>query len=131
MPLSARDQFKTAYISRCIEDGLTADQMLTRVKEAREKLAIVSELLGKAMDVGHGVAGAVASYGIPLALAAPPILGGMAGYGLARATDINDTDIAEIKNREIIDELNRQSERLKREKAMRDSMRAVPAGGRY
>jgi hypothetical protein len=47
------------------------------------------------------------------ALAGPAVLGGAAGYGMSRLTDIDDTDVDEIKKREIIDEYYRQIELLK------------------
>lgn len=131
MPLSAQDAFKVGFLARCVEAGLDADQTLAAVKRAGdlfEKQAFLGNLIsttaGKVMDVGKGALGATAAYGLPLAVAAPPILGGLTGYGLARATDVDDTDVAAIKDQEVVDELRRQAARLRRERAVRDFRQA-------
>lgn len=136
MPLTAQEAFKVGFLSRCVEAQLSPEQTYQAVKTATDlfiKGASITGLLGtaldKTLDVGKGVAGHALSYGIPAALAAPPILGGVAGYGLARATDVDDTDVAEIKNRELIQELRRQADKLRRQKTTRDfSARNQPHG---
>jgi outer membrane lipoprotein SlyB len=101
MPLTAQEAFKVGFLARCVEDGL-----------------------GRwATDVGIG-------YGVPLAAAAPWVAGGAAGYGLARATDISDTDVGEIKDRELMSEYRRQTDQLLRQRAVRDYARAVRQSGR-
>jgi hypothetical protein len=55
-----------------------------------------------------------------LLAAGPPILGGLAGYTASKMSDIGDLDIKDIKRRELIDELQRQTQRLQTEKATRD-----------
>jgi len=134
MPLNAREAFKVGFLARCVEDGLSPDEMLDRVKFAAELLekraGIISTLGGKLADVGQGIGSAALGYGLPLALAAPPILGGVAGYGLARATDIDDTDIDDVKDREVMDEYVRQTARLKRQRAARDYQKAKQQTGR-
>ena len=82
------------------------------------------------MYVGKGVGSAVDGYGLPLAIAAPPILGGLAGYGAAKATDIDDVDIDEVKERELADEYRRQTEKLLRQRAVRDYAKARQQTGR-
>lgn len=62
--------------------------------------------------------------------AAPPILGGLAGYGIAKATDVDDTDADAIKNQELVEEYRRQAERLQRQKAVRDYTKEVKHTGR-
>jgi hypothetical protein len=120
MPLNALEAFKVGFLSRCVEAGLGVDEIAGCVKRARDMMEKHAGLIG---DLGGGLkalGGGLLQYGVPLALAAPPILGGAAGYGLSRATDVDDTDVADIKNQEVIDEYRRQSERLKRQKAVRD-----------
>lgn len=116
--LDERQMFKAAFMRDCIERGYTTpQQMLGQVKEAQ---GWISRLLGGAYNltapVAQGTLGTAAQYGIPLALAAPPILGGTGGYLLARATDIDETDVSEAKNKEVIEELRRQTERLRRQR---------------
>lgn len=130
MSLTPREAFKVGFLARCVEDGLSPSQIGERVKQASEKLAFLSELAGKAMDVGAGAVGGLYNYGLPMALAAPPILGGMAGYGLARATDIDDTDVADIKDQEVLDEYRRQTQRLGREREVKDYQRQKKKTGR-
>lgn len=133
MPLSDKDAFKVGFLQRCVQDGLTPDQMLLRVKtagELLEKRAFLGGLLGGAAGAVGSAGKTMAGYGIPLALAAPPILGGLAGYGLAKATDVDDTDADAIKNQELVEEYRRQAERLQRQKAVRDYTKEVKHTGR-
>lgn len=130
MALSPRESFKVGFLGRCAEAGMTPDQMLGVIKQAQDKLAFVSGLLGGLKDVASGVGGAVTGYGIPLALAAPPVLGGIAGYGLGRLSDIDDTDIDDIKDQEVLDEYKRQTARLLREQKVRDYQKTKKQTGR-
>lgn len=131
--LSPLEAFKVGFLERCVRDGLTPTQMLEQVKQASdmlEKRAFLSSLLSSAGNAIGNVAHTATSYGLPIALAAPPILGGLAGYGLAKATDVNDTDVDAVKNREIAEEYRRQTEILKRRKAMRDYSLQLKRSGR-
>lgn len=134
MSLTAQEAFKVGFLARFVEEGLNADQMLDRIIQAAavvEKHAgIIGDIGGLATNVGKGIGDFALGYGAPALIAAPPILGGMAGYGLARATDIDDCDIDEIKNRELVDEYHRQSQKLKRQKAVRDYSKAKQQTGR-
>jgi len=131
--LSARDAFKVGFLSRCVENGLGPAEILAAVKAAGdllEKRAFLGDLVGKGVDLAKGVGGAALGYGLPLALAAPVVGGGALGYGLAKATDVDDTDIKEIKDQEVVDEYRRQTEKLRRQKAVRDYHRLVQRTGR-
>jgi hypothetical protein len=125
MALSAREAFKVGFLARCVEDGLGPEGIAGRVKLALDLMEkqgkFLTDLVGHGVDLAKGVGSGMMSYGLPVALAAPPILGGAAGYGLAKATDIDDTDVADIKNREVIEEYRRQADKLRRMRAMRDS----------
>lgn len=111
--LTPREAFKVGFLARCAEEGLSPDQIAARVKFAADKFAGL-------MDAAAGLGKSVVGTGLPLALLAPVALGGMAGYGLSRATDIDDTDVAEIKNQELLDSYAQETARLKRQKAVRD-----------
>ncbi len=134
--MTAQDAFKLGFLSRCVEDRVPPAQMLERAKQACDllKQASVTGLLGgllnKGVDVAQGVGSAALGYGVPAAIVAPPVLGGLAGYGLARATDIDDTDVAEIKDREVLDAYQRQAHKLRWEKAVRDYHKARTRTGR-
>lgn len=118
--LSERDAFKVGFLARCVEEGLTLQQAHSRVKEARDKLAGLTDLPGKALELAKPVVGAIAGYGLPALLAAPPIVGGVVGLTAAKMNDIDDTDVAEIKQRELTDEYARQTRNVLRNKAVRD-----------
>jgi hypothetical protein len=119
--LTPREAFKVGFLSYCVETGLDLTQAHALVKTALDKLALFNPLdvVSKAVDIAKPVASTALGLGVPLALAAPPIAGGIAGYSAAKLSDIDDTDVKEIRKRELIDELQRQTERLKREKATR------------
>lgn len=131
--LTPKDAFKVGFLARCVSDGLTPDQMLVSVKLASdmfEKKAFLGSLIGGGVDAAKGAAGALAHYGTLGAIAAPPILGGLGGYALAKATDIDDTDVDAIKNRELVEEYKRQAEKLKRQKDVRTYRQDVKRTGR-
>lgn len=123
MALTTQEAFKVGFLLKCAEEGLEPHQMLELVQQIRAgitKEAFLSGALDKAVDAAGGVAKSVASYGIPMALAAPPALGALGGYALSKATDVDDTDVAAIKNQEVVDEYKRQADKLRRQKAIRD-----------
>lgn len=125
--LTAREAFKAGFLSRCIADRLPPDQ----IKQAAAKAAgILSGIMDKGWEGAKGVANTAVGYGIPALALAPPVAGGLAGYGLAKATDIDSTDIADIKDREVIDEYRRQASRLRRQTAARDYDRLRQRTGR-
>lgn len=128
--LDACQAFKLGFLSRCAAEGVSLRDMPPLVKSAGVKLAILGTLVGKAMDVGKGVAGATLGWGIPLAVAAPPLLGGLAGFGLAKATDVDDTDVDDIKAQERIEEYKRQTARLDRQRLVRDYAKNRRSTGR-
>lgn len=130
MGLTAREAFKVGYLKRCAVDGLSPEQTSQSVKTAAEKLSFLGGLMDKGWDLAKGVGGAAVGYGLPLALAAPPIAGGLAGYGLAKATDWDDTDIADVQDGEILDELRRQTQDLQRRRQVMDYQKATQRTGR-
>lgn len=131
MPLTSKEAFMAGFVARCINDGLPAESIPGCAKAAEDKVAgIVSTALGKLFDVAKGVGTGAVNWGIPLALVAPPVAGAVGGYGLARLSDMDDTDVAEIQDQEVLDEYKRQTEKLRRQKAVRDYQRARKQTGR-
>lgn len=55
-----------------------------------------------------------AKYGIPLAMAAPPLAGLAAGYAGSKMTDVSDLDVDEMKKKEQLHELRHQTDFLNR-----------------
>lgn len=131
--LTAQQAFKVGFLARCVHDGLGPAEILTSVKaaaDAFEKHAFLGSIVDKGLDAAKGVAGTGLSYGIPLALAAPPVIGGAIGYGLAKATDLDDTDVGQIKDRELMEEYLRQAERLRRQRQTKDQAKPAARSAR-
>lgn len=130
----ARKDFKLGFLAKCAAEGLTPDEILERVQIAEAELTKAASVLGtgleKVYDAGKGVASTMYGLGMPLALAGPPIAGAMAGYGLAKATDIDNTDVGDIQDQEVVDEYRRQAAHLKRQTAARQYQAARRSGGR-
>jgi len=125
--LTPKEAFKVGFLSRCVEDGLSLEQTHARVKQAMDMLqkraGVTDTLLsvpGKALDLAKPVMGAGLNWGIPLALAAPPIVGGIAGYSLGKMGDVDDTDVDEIKKRELIEAYKRYADAMQQAKMVRD-----------
>lgn len=156
--MTPRENFKVAFLARCIRDGLEPTEMALRAKEAADKLAGFSDLLGpvggglaglgignqvNAPGLGGGLGAALGTEGgrkvlggvsgplLSLALAAPLIAGGLGGYGLARATDVSDDDVQGVKDKELLDTYKMETNRLHRQKAVRDFGRLKALGSRY
>lgn len=127
--MNAREAFKVGFLSRCVEEGLGPEQICQRIKSASEKLALFSDITGalkNVMDAGTGAA----KTGLPFLLAAPPIAGAAVGYAGAKATDLDDVDVTEIKKREVVEEYRRQIERLNRARQIREYRRQRQQTGR-
>lgn len=110
--MDARQQFKAAFMLRCIEEGFTTPEEI----EGRAKLAMEKFAANPLTDV----ATSMLALGIPLALAAPPVIGAGIGHTIARATDIDDTDVEEARKKELIDEYRRQSAKARRRRMVTD-----------
>lgn len=111
--LTTEQSFKAGFIAACVEQGLSLPQAHSAVKRASallEKKAIINSLTNIVKPLLSGAM----NVGVPLALAAPPIIGGTAGFAAAKLTDVDDTDIQEVKKQEIIDSLKRQAAKLQR-----------------
>ena len=111
-----RQAFKFGFLNRCAAEGLSPEQALARARQGREKLAglghILGAVAGSMTNAGKTVADKALSVGVPAALAGPPILGGLAGLTAARMTATDDTDPADVRDREKIDTYRREAMRL-------------------
>lgn len=97
---------------------MTAEETLAAVKTAADKVAGLLDLpVEGAKGLLHFGTGTL----LPAALLAPPILGGIGGYGLAKATDIGDDDVNAIKDREVVNAYKTEAEKLRRQRATREA----------
>jgi hypothetical protein len=100
-------------LMHCVDQGLTIEETVHRVKTAADtlqKTAILDDIIsglkmltGKGMDMGQSMATSALSYGIPAALLAPPALGAVGGYGLAKLTGGSDESPDDLKTQEKVD----------------------------
>ena len=120
--LPPQEQFKVAFLEKCAEDGLTALEILERVKQAQDmvKRGFISKLLAGLGGAASGAGGVLANYAIPAALAAPPVIGGLIGHRLAKAPEPTDRSVEDLQHEELLHEYEKQTERLKREQAVRN-----------
>ena len=118
--LTNAEAFKVGFLSRCVEEGLSIEEAHGRVKMAVDKLAGLTDLPGKFLDLLRPVISTGLGYGMPDALVAPQIRGGSAGYTAGKMADVDDTDVGEIKKQELKSEYNRLAKKLVRDKKVRD-----------
>jgi hypothetical protein len=139
--LTAVDSFKVGFLSRCVEDRVPLTDIPSRVKLACEQLSLfeksanpllstlswlgskgadlVGNIANRGADLGEKAISNGVGWGIPVALAAPPIAGYWAGHMLSRGTDMDDTDVGDIKHDELMDEYKRQTDKLRRQHLVR------------
>lgn len=120
---ASRRAFKLAFMQKCAEAGHTLEetkQIATAALSEITKQAFslsdvtgpVTSVGGKALDVAGNVLSPLSTATLSALAFGPPALGLMGGYSLARATDIDDTDVAQIRKARLIDEYRRQTQRL-------------------
>lgn len=97
--LDARTAFKVGFLLKCAEDGLGPDEAESLAKEAL-------------FDGFWDAAKTLGSVGVAGAILAPPVAGATGGVLLSRATDVDDTDVEDVRRDEMVQELLRQSEHL-------------------
>jgi len=112
-------------LQKCAEAGCTPEEALQVAKTAvsqLEKQAIfdIEKLLGYAtwpVTAGIGAATEIAkpigSAGLAAAILGPPALGLAGGYGLAKLTDADDTDVEALRKKRLIEEYRLQAQRLR------------------
>lgn len=113
--LTAKEAFKVGFLRKCAELGMTEDEIGQTIKSANIG---VDSVLNAITGVAKPVVEKTLQVGIPAALLAPPIAGGLAGYGASKLTDIDDTDVEELRQRELVDEYRRLTARLKQRRDM-------------
>lgn len=112
--------FKAGFLARCSEQGLSMQQVESRVDEALLQIKRASLWEGaKTMGGAAGTAWAATTpaaknlwWALSRSLLPVGATGAAAGYGLAKMTDVDETDVDEAKKRELIDEYRRQASRL-------------------
>ncbi len=110
--LTPRENFKFAFLSRCIESGITTpEEIHETVKKALDELDTPTEKQAGGL---FDLAGDIGGWTLAGLAAAPPVIGAGLGYAAARAGDVDDADVEEVKRQEVIDELRRQAKRLRR-----------------
>lgn len=140
--MNDRESFKFNFMARCIDNGLTTPaEMLTAVKQASASLEKKSDEggIGEYLTLGalgHGLKGigegvghigsTMLSWGIPLALAAPPVAGAVAGHLMAKSQDVDDFDVDDAKNEELIDTYGREAAKLRRQGLIRRHLASAP-----
>jgi hypothetical protein len=116
--LSPQDQFKVVFLEKCAEQGLSALEILQRVKTAQDRVKQAGPFAEVIEAIGGGLKG-LSNYAIPAAFAAPPIIGGLLGHGYAKMQEPTEDTIESIQQGEIADEYKKQTQRLKREQALK------------
>lgn len=122
--MQSKDAFTVGFVGRCVERGLTLDQ----IKEAAEKAASLGSFLG---GTAAGMATGAAGLAKPLAyaaLAAPPLIGGVAGYMAGAANDVDDTDVKDVQHQELLDTIHAETQKLQHAKAVRALRSGMPLG---
>ena len=136
MPLTKREAFKTAFLLRCADAGMTQEETHELVKEARGRLALEKQATGPWPTVVENIpgartfsdvisksivplisslaqAGGLAAVGLPLAV------GGAGGLLASKLHGINDRNIEEIRLEEKKDALRRAARRARVQTASR------------
>ena len=140
--LSSQEAFKLGFLSQCVEDGFSIEEMRSQVKAASDALkraekdaafSKVAGAFGEVVDDVGDVAKRVANLGMTSLLLAPPALGAAAGYTHSRLSDVDDEDVEDVKKRELIDEYRRQADKLKQSARLRNfrESRKTRSGGLY
>lgn len=115
--LSPAQAYKLGFFTRCLSVGVPLEQVPALAKQASDLLekqgtGTIYDAAKTLLTLGTGIA-------LPLAIAAPPVAGAFAGHALGKMTDLDDTDVADIKSQELLDEYHRQTQKLRQESALR------------
>jgi hypothetical protein len=142
--MTPKEAFKYAFLLRCAEEGLTADEAEARAARGLEKHAegglmdtfgkgLISNTLSGAKDFVMSAPGTVAGWagsGLGLAGLGLAGAGALGGYGLAKMQE-GDVDPGEVQREELIAAYRTQAE-LARRKAIMDAVhRAQPRPRSY
>jgi len=109
--MTPKEAFKVGFLRKCANDGLTPDQTMQRIQQA--KFMLKSSGIGVPFVAGLSALKALFGAAWPLALLGPPLVGLGGGAMLAKAQ--NDTfDPEDVKKREEASEYERALQRLRR-----------------
>ena len=121
--MTEKEAFKIGFLLKCAEDGLTVDQVESRIQQRASSIKKEAggwDLAKSVLGGGINLAGKVLDKAFWPAVIAPPLLGIAGAYGLSRAQD--DTyDVDEAKKREEIAAYRRAIDQLNRSRRKRDS----------
>ena len=123
MPLSTSEAFKFGFLTRCADEGLSAEQVAERIHRGGEVVQMQKQA-GGAADTGKSLLG----LGI-----APFLWGNAAAIGLAAGGGLlaskmteRDVDADEYKQRELIDQYREIARRARAAAAHRQRLAAKP-----
>ena len=129
--MDARSAFKLGFLTNCLANGLDVGQTAQLAKRAsavlRDRHTKAAWFgLDDAVKATGNVAGKVVDAAKPVAvlgglaaLAAPPIVGAIGGYGLGRLSDLDENDAADVSKATVLNELRRQTDYLNRLRQIR------------
>lgn len=124
--MTPEQEFKVAFLKVCASSGLTPGETHELVKKAlMDKEAFISTeqawdmaktMASPAVTLGKEVLHHLGATGIGTAIAAPPVIGYVAGDALARMQDVDDVDVEEMRKDNLIAEYRRLARALKSRK---------------
>ncbi len=128
--MNSTEAFKIGFLSRCVEEGLSEEKTAELVEKGA---GVLEDIGGIWQEEGEdkpeksaGVASAIGKFlaesgpkAVMAGLAAGPLLGAGGAYLYNKATDVDATDVEEIKKKELADQYQRMSEQLDRQSDLR------------
>jgi hypothetical protein len=106
--MDSTEAFKIGFLSRCVEEGLSQEKTAELVEKGAGVVADAGKFLSE-----------VGPKALMAALAAGPVLGASGAYLYNKATDVDATDVEEIKKKELADQYQRMAEQLDRQSDLR------------
>lgn len=147
--------FKFTFFEQALDQKLTPQEMLSRVKEAVDlveslpeddcaelikEAGIFSSLLaaggsglatmgsaglGALADTAKLIGSGLLSWGVPIALVAPPIAGAALGATVASASDVDNMTPNEYLKEDLINTLDEETQQLIRNKAINEYNKTI------
>jgi enoyl-CoA hydratase/carnithine racemase len=120
--MTANEAFKLGFLTRCVEEGMTPEQIHTLTKRA---FSSVTQNVTDAAKAPFDISASALSTGqkalpyLAAAMAIPPSVGGLMAYLKNHATDRGDDLVEEAKQQELTDTYQRMAEQLQRAQQMR------------
>lgn len=120
--LTPRQAFKVGFLRQCANQGLTSEETHARVKQAVALVKsgdwsdVFTRPVNTAWDVAGSTAKGLGNIGLSAMLLGPPALGAAAGAAYTKMTDADQSDVDEVKKRELIAEYRRQVEKIRKRK---------------